>query len=219
MFTTLLSREFAGRSNMWRSCSLLILLFVLTATAAAGPAISRGELLLQISGDECMRRALTAFQSEGYAPTLQGANLYLGQKDIHSAYIMCNAAPEGKIWVNIVVASEAQQGTVPGAERVKLEKRMSSAASTATIQKSCWRWDVELKNGSRVDAILVMTSDGKARFDKWGLDGTWTANGQQYYFDWGRGPGKQDSMTLSGNTLSGSNFETNWIRGTLISCP
>ena len=44
---------------------------------------------------------------------------------------MCNDWQEGKTWVNIVVATNdpRQDGTVPGAERVKLQRQMAQAGA------------------------------------------------------------------------------------------
>jgi hypothetical protein len=206
--------------------SILILSFVTNPLCStngspetqAGPAVSRGELLLSINGAECMKRAAAALQSEGFSATLQAANLYFGQKGIHSAYIMCNAAPEGKMWVNLVVASEAADGTIPGAERERLQARILGANQTAKLITSCWKWSVELKNGARHEAQLQMWSDGRAEIKKWNISGRWTSQGAVYIFDWGRGQGNQDRLTFAGNAMTGSNFETNWIRAEQVSC-
>ncbi len=76
-----------------------------------------------------MRRANAAFTAEGWSNIGPGGAYVYANKGIHSAYIMCNTAPENTIWVNIVVASNASDGTIPGAERVKLQGRMERSAS------------------------------------------------------------------------------------------
>lgn len=108
-------------------CGLLVVL-ALGASAlpcfAQAPAWSRGEQLLSISYDECMQRAESALVSEGFGIVHRGGAFMVGQKGIHTAVIMCNVAPEQKTWANIVVASAANDGDVPGMERVKLQARM-----------------------------------------------------------------------------------------------
>ena len=112
-------------------CSLIFALafFALAFSVSAQPAMSRGEQLLPISYDECIRRAEQAFASEGWVNIGKGGAFVNAFKENHGAYIMCNVAPENKIWVNIVVASLSQNDNVPGAERVKLQERMGQSGS------------------------------------------------------------------------------------------
>lgn len=49
-----------------------------------------------------------------------------GGKSVHTAGILRNAAPDGKIWVSIVVASNHADMNVPGRERVRLQERMDA---------------------------------------------------------------------------------------------
>lgn len=190
--------------------------FALASTVLAQPAMSRGEQLLSISYDECMRRAEQAFSSEGWVNIGKGGAYVNAFKESHGAYIMCNVAPEKKIWVNIVVASSSQNN-FSGSERVKLQEQMGNPKSNQTASTTCWKWSVEMIDGSQHQSILKMFSDGRVTID-WGLSGTWRSEGVIYWIDWGRGAGKEDKMVLSGDTLSGKNFETNWIKGNRISC-
>jgi len=99
----------------------------LNAPAAQGqaPGWSRGQQLLAITYDECVRRAPAALQTEGYRIDYAAGAFAVGIKDVHTAVIMCNAAPEGKIWVNIVVASNGDGG---GDQRQRLQARMEQPA-------------------------------------------------------------------------------------------
>ncbi len=111
-------------------CGLLVVLSLGISALpcfAQAPVWSRGEQLLPISYDECMQRAESALASEGFGIVHRGGAFVVGQKGIHTAVIMCNVAPERKTWANIVVASSANNGDVPGEERVKLQGRMDRA--------------------------------------------------------------------------------------------
>lgn len=198
-------------------CLIIMLAgFAIFSSILAQPTMSRGEQRLSISYDECMSRAENAFTNEGWVNIGKGGAFVNAFKDNHGAYIMCNVAPENKIWVNIVVASLSQDDNVPGAERVKLQKWMDKSVGLVS-EKTCWKWSVEMKNGSQSQSVLTMFPNGKVTIS-WGLSGTWRSEGARYWFDWGRGAGKEDNMILSGNTLSGDNFETNWIKGEKIPC-
>lgn len=97
---------------------------------AASPAVSRGEVLLQVSFEECMALAKSAFTAEGYkvAPSDQkSVSFVLAHKDIHTAYITCSPAPKFDMWANIFVASYTQDRNVPGNERVKLQTHLANA--------------------------------------------------------------------------------------------
>jgi hypothetical protein len=114
-------------------CGLLLVLpfFALASSAAAQPAMSRGEQLLPISYNECIQRAEQAYLAEGWVNIGKGGAFVSAFKENNGAYIMCNVAPENKVWVNIVVASNSGDGNVPGGERVKLQRRMDQAVSGA----------------------------------------------------------------------------------------
>jgi len=107
-------------------------LCIFTAPSLAQtPSWSRGIQNFSISYDECKSHARRALEAEGYIIENQGGDnnrdyYFAGYKDIHTAIITCNSSPDGKIWVNVFVASclGIQNGNVPGAERVKLQERM-----------------------------------------------------------------------------------------------
>ena len=113
-------------------CGFLIALafLALASSASAQPSMSRGQQLIGITYDECMRRGEEAFAKEGWGRIGKGGAFVNAFKGNHGAYIMCNPSPDNRIWVNIVVASFAQDDNVPGAERVKLQGRMENSGSS-----------------------------------------------------------------------------------------
>lgn len=131
-----LSFGFCRKVQVFRKgylCSLLFALafLVLAFPVSAQPAMSRGEQRLSINYDECIRRAEYAFTNEGWVNIGKGGAFVNAFKENHGAYIMCNVAPENKMWVNIVVASLSQDTNIPGAERVKLQKWMDQPVGNA----------------------------------------------------------------------------------------
>lgn len=93
--------------------------------AGAAPPASRGEQFLALSVRECEARAESAFKAEGWGSIAVGDRWTSGQKDVHVAYITCNEAGEGRVVVNVFVASERGDGGVPGAQRERLQAQMS----------------------------------------------------------------------------------------------
>jgi len=145
-------------------CAFLLALafFALASSGAAQPAMSRGEQLLPISYNECIQRAEQAYLAEGWVNIGKGGAFVNAFKENNGAYIMCNVAPENKIWVNIVVASNSGDGNVPGAERVKLQTRMGQSGSVGSAGCGLGtRWEV---------------NDG-------GWPGVWTRRGTSSVFD------------------------------------
>lgn len=100
-------------------------------------------------------------------------------------------------------------------EKASKGQRLDPQGSPA---EGCWKWSWQLKSGMTDEAILTLSAGGRATLSKYGLSGTWRCDGTTCLVDWGRGAGKEDKMTLASDTLSGSNFETNWIRGQRIRC-
>ncbi|HEX3083817.1 MAG TPA: hypothetical protein VHP99_04780 [Pyrinomonadaceae bacterium] len=132
-------------------CGFLLALafFAFAASAAAQPTMSRGEQLLPISYNECIRRAEQAYLAEGWVNIGKGGAFVNAFKENNGAYITCNVAPENKTWVNIFVASNSGDGGVPGAERVKLQRRMSdpSGSSGNNLNSFAGEWNASVQNG------------------------------------------------------------------------
>ena len=184
---------------------LALIGLVAVGSASAQPAMSRGEQRLSLSYDECMSRAVNAFTKEGWVNIGKGGAFVNAFKQNHGAYIMCNVAPENKIWVNIVVASLSQDNNVPGAERVQLQKWMDQPASgppvstrTCTFQYTYWdgsHWTARIERDQFVHApngdFGAAHSDTIIRYISW--DGNrWTAKISRGQFvhapneDWSR---------------------------------
>lgn len=112
-----------------KNCLLgtLILCFSASSTFAQAPGWSRGQQTLAISYDECMGRAPAALAAEGYRRDDEpGGNAAVGIKGVHTAVIICGPAPDARMLVNIVVASNGDGG---GAERQRLQAQMDRAGS------------------------------------------------------------------------------------------
>ncbi len=97
------------------------------------PSWSRGEQLLPITFDDAIARAERALKSEGYVNLFRHTNFIAGYKDLHTAVIMCNNAPDGKQWINIVVTSITNDSGIPGREREKLQSQMNTGNGTTKI--------------------------------------------------------------------------------------
>ena len=138
-------------------------------TLAQNPVASRGEQLLSIDQNECMRRARTALQGEGYTFLTGGTySSIFGGKSIHTSGILCNSAPDSKTWVNIVVASIHSDMTVPGAERERLQRRMDSSGPSTAIQAT-WSTNAVQYRGQNV-RVTFDCPPGGTKGNIWGTD-------------------------------------------------
>lgn len=197
-----------------------VVLSVVPMIAAGQPSVSRGQQILSIGYEECLRRAQGAFSAEGWGNIGTSGNAVNAFKGIHASYIVCNPAPDAKMAVNVFVASTSNDSGVPGYERQRLQARMEGAnPPPPATADSCWRWQFEMKTGRRDEAMLRLKPNGEASLAKWGITGRWRADGGRIIIDWGRGAGREDVVQGSASLLTGANFETNWIRGDRIACP
>ena len=96
--------------------------------AGRAPGWSRGQQLLSITYDECVGRARTALQVEGYRIDHAGGNFAVGVKGAHTAVIMCNPVGAKEV-VNIVVMSNGDGG---GDQRGRLQTRMEGPSRDET---------------------------------------------------------------------------------------
>lgn len=198
-----------------------VVMSLLPLIAAAQPAVSRGQQILSISYEECLRRAQGAYSAESWGNIGTSGNAVNAFKGIHAAYIICNPAPDAKMAVNVFVASSSNDSGVPGYERQRLQARMEGAdPPPAVTADSCWRWQIEMKTGSRAEAMLRLKPNGQALIPQWGLtNGRWRNDAGRIIIDWGRGAGREDVVSGTPSLLTGANYETNWIRGDRIACP
>lgn len=95
---------------------------LVAATAAAQPAMSRGEQTLPLSYNDCMARARSAFEGHGWVNIGAGGAFTNAFRGGSGAYILCNEATPGRMIVNIVVATN---GGDAGAERQQLQGAMA----------------------------------------------------------------------------------------------
>ncbi len=138
-------------------------------TLAQNPAASRGEQSLSMNQEECMRRARAALQSEGYVFLTSGTySSIFGGKSIHTAGILCNPGPDGKMWVNIVVASVTNDMNIPGAERVRLQGRMEAVAGPTAVQAT-WSTNAVQYRGQNVRVAFDCPRNGGPG-NIWGTD-------------------------------------------------
>jgi len=105
----------------------LVFLGTATASFAQAPGWSRGQQNLAISYDECVRRMPAALQAEGYSRDANsGGNFVAGIRGVHTAVIICSPAPDARMLVQIVVASNGDGG---GRERERLQAQMERPGS------------------------------------------------------------------------------------------
>lgn len=146
--------------------ALIPLIFVLPSFGQ-NPVASRGEQLLSITQEECSERGRQALIAEGY--TFLTSTRIWGGKTIHTAGILCNAAPNGKMWVNIIVASTHSDPNVPGAERVKLQGRMEQSASGPAVIQASWGTNATQYRGQNIRVTINCPAGGSAG-RVWGTD-------------------------------------------------
>jgi hypothetical protein len=99
------------------------------AQAAQAPGWSRGQQDLGITYDECLRRASSALGAERYRIDYAAGNFAVGIKQVHTAVVICGPAPNDRMLVQIVVASNGEGG---GAERECLQAQMERPGTPST---------------------------------------------------------------------------------------
>jgi hypothetical protein len=195
-------------------CALLLCVSAYASLAQA-PGWSRGQQNLAITYDECMRRAPAALQSEGYRrDDNPGGNFAVGIKDVHTAVIICSPAPDAKMLVHIVVASNGEGG---GTARQRLQARMENPGAVTSSDSSytTWTWaygppgqQPEVHGSVKLYANGTIESSSNNR-------GTWRREGNQITMTW-PSLNSVDILTLSsdGTVMAGTN-NAGWnVRGT-----
>jgi hypothetical protein len=106
----LIDRRLAGTCLFSLLCGLAFL-GTATVSLAPAPGSSRGQQNLAIGYDECVRRMPAALRAEGYSEDANsGGNFVAGTKAVHTAVIICSPAPDARMLVQIVVASNGDGG-------------------------------------------------------------------------------------------------------------
>lgn len=149
--------------QVYRKFCLHSLVFALSfcgfsTNVSAQPAYSRGEQRLPITYEVAMQRARAALIAEGFVNLNEGGAFISGFKDIHTAVIMCNVAPDATTWINIVVASIANDAGIPGAERVKLQNRMNQG--NAVSGSLLGQWNLKCCNDYHIWTLHITSQDG-----------------------------------------------------------
>jgi hypothetical protein len=204
-------------------CGFLLALafFALASSALAQPTMSRGEQLLPISYNECMRRAEQAYIAEGWVNIGKGGAFVSAFKENNGAYITCNVAPENKTWANIFVASNSGDGGVPGGQRVCLQKQMeqpgaSKCGNAGNDQFTTWTWAVGAPGQSlEVHGAVTLWANGRAKWSGDGREGMWSRAGDRVVINWPQN-NSVDTLTLSSDerVMTGANKDGWNIRAT-----
>lgn len=101
-------------------------LLLLAGSAAAQPAMSRGEQTPHLSYNDCMARARSAFEGRGRVNIGAGGAFTNAFRGGSGAYILCNEATAGRKIVDIAVAT---MGGDAGAERQQFQGAMADRTS------------------------------------------------------------------------------------------
>ena len=198
---------FAPRSRVQCGFLFALAFFTFASSASAQPSMSRGEQLLPISYNECIQRAEKSFLAEGWVNLGKGGAFVNAFKENNGAYIMCNVAPENKIWVNIVVASNSGNANVPGAQRVCLQAQMDqpgasrcgATESGTTGGGTTWRY----RDGGFTD-IQIFLPNGTAKSESnREASGTWSTEGGELVVKWWNGWVNRYPWNSSASKLTG----------------
>lgn len=134
----------------------LISVFLFISTAAAGPIwMRRSESLLAASGEECLARAFRALRTEGFAPNQNMSNGVWGSKGTRWTLIVCNAAPSGQTWANIVSSALEGEADAHYADHERVGARMGEP-STGPIQNGSL--SLSARGDSRTYGVLSWSS-------------------------------------------------------------
>jgi len=171
-----------GPGKSWSTLARAALIVDSLDPQGQAPGWSRGQQNLALGYDECVQRMSVALAAEGYSKdSNSGGNFVAGYKAIHTAVIICSPAPEAKMFVQIVVASNGEGG---GTERQRLQAQMDRPGS-----------------GTSGGCGLGMRWDESEE----GWAGTWTRRGNSNIFDvMSSKPGLQSLTAVQTINISGN---------------
>jgi hypothetical protein len=179
--------ELKARSMAFFALSASLFVVVARSAQPIPPASSLRFDLLTADAAECERRATLALTMEGYSASSPAAGTYYGTKGVHSAYIVCKAAPNDNTWATVFVASSSTDGNVPGRECIALERRVTGAPAASAPGKpaapTCgasilgsWNWIGSMTVTFNADSTVADSEGGR---------GTWKAlGGSNYQIHW-----------------------------------
>ena len=215
------STTLSGLSQVRSHCSVVFCGLLLCISAhtsfAQAPGWSRGQQNLALSYDDCVRRMPVALQNEGYSrDPNSGGNFEAGSKGVHTAVIICSPAPDSRMLVQIVVASNGDGG---GIERQRLQAQMErpGAVNRSNDSYTSWTWAYAQPGQQlEVHGEVRIYADGRAWYsqdDRWG---TWSRSGNQVVIDWRPQHNSVDTLYLSRDesVMTGTNRDGWNIRAT-----
>jgi len=200
--------------NSFLGLTIALLLFAASAAQAQAPGWSRGQQNLSITYDECLRRIPLALQGEGYRIDNISGDFGVGIKNVHTAVIICSPAPESKMFVHVVVASNGEGG---GIERQRLQARMEGNAPSSTGDTSIvgvWTWAYAPPGQQPVDhGTVTASADGSVKSSA-GDSGSWRRSGSSITLTWTNGSVDTLNLSSDGRVMSGTNNAGWSVRGT-----
>jgi len=114
----------------FRHAALAFALVIFMSSALAGPIwMRRSESLLSVTGEECLARAFRAFRAEGFNATQNMSNGVWGSKGNRWTLIVCNAAPAGQTWANIVSSSPDEEKDAHYRDHERVGARMGERST------------------------------------------------------------------------------------------
>lgn len=150
---------------------MIILLTAVEAARSQRPALSVATGTVSINYDACLARARQALEAEGFTAERGGGNFFWGGKGVHSATIVCDGTQrtDGKVDFHVWVASNSNDGNVPGAERVRLGLRMDGAAPVPPATAATWASNVAQYRGQNTRVSFDCPAGGSLN-NIWGTD-------------------------------------------------
>ena len=179
----------------------------LFAGQSQAPGWSRGQQDLAINYDVCVSRMPTALQAEGYSKDPNsGGNFVAGSKDAHTAVIICSPAPEGRMLVQIVVASNGEGG---GSERQCLQAQMERPGSSSGCGNTgggggglAGNW-IYRDSTSGFITKQIWDGNGNTSDPDHSVTGKWTIEGNELVARWSNGWVNRYRLPAVSGTLSG----------------
>lgn len=174
---------------------------------AQAPGWSRGQQNLAITYDECLHRAPGALRAEGYRIDYDAGDFAVGIKGVHTAVIICSPAPDAKMLVHIVVASNGEGG---GTERQRLQAQMERPGSQPGLSpEGTW-----CREGDRSKPASIRQSGNSLTFTNENGNssrGRFESSNTVVAIDWEGG--LRGTFSSDGNRISWGNG-TSWMRCT-----
>jgi hypothetical protein len=181
---------------------VLVLSCSATVAFAQAPGWSRGQQNLAITYDECVRRAPAALQAEGYRrDDSPGGNFAAGIKGVHTAVIICSPAPDAKMLVHVVVASNGDGG---GSERQRLQAQMERSGTAGGGGGIAGSWTY--RDGSFSDTH-VFAADGTVHPpSNPNVTAKWSVEGGELVVRWTNGWINRYRLPGVSGQLSGTSY-------------